>query len=103
MVQIYYNRAPSQDIAHFYLIVSILEDISNAIGYGPLSMDNIKDYFCIKSVGSRYMILKRGYKKHICLLLNKPKYKFFAAYMVNKKYCDGSWLLKQTEAYLICK
>lgn len=34
MVLVYYDRAPSQYTAHFYLLLSIIEGIHNAVGYG---------------------------------------------------------------------
>lgn len=71
MVLNYYERAPSQYTVHFYLILSRLEDINNTIGYCPLSMNDTRNYFYVKSVGFRYMIFKWSYRKHIYLMTTK--------------------------------
>lgn len=66
----FYGRAPSQYTAHF-LLLSILEDINNS-QYGPVTLDDIRSYFFVKQSGSRYMIFKRSYRKHVCLFLTRP-------------------------------
>lgn len=59
-------------------------------------MDDITSYFYVKCVGSRYMIFKQSYNKHICLLPNKPKYDNNAAYKVCGKSYDGTIPLYKT-------
>lgn len=96
MVLNHFRRALTQYATHFYLFFIILEDINNTIGYGPLSMDDIRSYFYVKCTRVRYIIFKRSYKNHICLFPNKLRYENSDAYEVNDKYHDGTIPLYHT-------
>lgn len=87
MILVYYGRAISQYTTHFLIMLSILEDIDNTIGYGPFYIDNIRTYFYVKAMGSYYMMFKWANKKHVCLFPNKTKYENSAYYKVGGKYC----------------
>lgn len=97
MVLINYERDLSQNTTHFYLVMSIREDINNIVGYGPMTMDDIISYFYMKCVGSRNMIFKCSYKKHICMLPNKSRYKNSIVCEVDGQYYDGIIPLYETD------
>lgn len=45
MVLNYFERALSLYSMRFYLVLSILEDINNTVGYGTMSLNDTKSYF----------------------------------------------------------
>lgn len=65
-------------------------------------MDDIRNSFYVKVVGSRYMMFNSGYSKHIYLFPNKTKYEYSACYDVGGKYCQRGLQLNTFKPNFAC-
>lgn len=54
----HFRQSLSQYTTHFYLILSILEDINSTIEFVPLFMDNLLAYYYVIPSGARYILYK---------------------------------------------
>lgn len=84
MILNHFRRCLRKYSAHFYLILSLLEDINNTFGFDPLSVDDLLAHYYVKPNGVSYVLYKHPNKKHVHF------YVYFEAYEVGECYTIGN-------------